>query len=242
MRRLLLVTLMILAALLASVPALNAQSTPCTGTLHTVQTGETLSSIARQYGTTLNTLIAANNIPNPDRILIAQQLCIPGDVGGGTGGPLAQVPTGQALPGPSTANATTGNTTTVSGPVFVNTNRYVVNRPAGSVEVTVPAGTVDSQSGATTTASIGLDATNNLLHVQSGGMIPNSWANVYVSSELGDASGRAGLLQVDANGRVDGYVAIPRLAGVDRHYVMIRSYDGRMTFGYFNLNPLTRFP
>ncbi len=239
MRHTLILILLCSALLLALAPLAQAQTTPCAGSVHTVATGETLFAIAQRYGTTVNALAAANGLANPNQIFITQQLCIPGG-NLGTGGPAGQTP-------PTTTTTTTttpssGNSATVGGPVFVNTNRYVVNRAAGSVEVTVPAGTVDSLTGATTTATIGLDATNSLLHVQSGGMIPNSWVSIYISSELGDIAGRAGVLRTDGAGAVDGYVQIPRLAGVDRHYVMVRAYDNRMTFGYFNLNPLTRFP
>jgi LysM repeat protein len=45
---------------------------------HTVQRGEILASIARQYGVSVADVIRANNITNPDRILAGQQLIIPG--------------------------------------------------------------------------------------------------------------------------------------------------------------------
>jgi LysM repeat protein len=44
---------------------------------HTVQTGETLSSIAGQYSVTLDALTAANNLANPDAIAAGQVLTIP---------------------------------------------------------------------------------------------------------------------------------------------------------------------
>jgi LysM repeat protein len=45
--------------------------------IHTIAAGETLSSIARQYGVTLDALIAANEIANPNRVLVGDQLVIP---------------------------------------------------------------------------------------------------------------------------------------------------------------------
>ncbi|MEO0564282.1 MAG: LysM peptidoglycan-binding domain-containing protein, partial [Chloroflexota bacterium] len=45
--------------------------------LHTVQAGEYASAIARRYGVDVNTVIAANNITDPDQILVGQQLVIP---------------------------------------------------------------------------------------------------------------------------------------------------------------------
>tara|TARA_R110000803_G_scaffold33936_4_gene74238 strand:- start:2152 stop:3747 length:1596 start_codon:yes stop_codon:yes gene_type:complete len=77
---------------------------------YTVQSGDTLSQIALDNGTTTDALAQANGITNPDRILIGQNLTIPGGssssglgglfgnigsslgniFGGGTGGSAAQ--------------------------------------------------------------------------------------------------------------------------------------------------------
>lgn len=43
---------------------------------HVVRTGETLGIIARQYGLTWQDIATQNNIPNPNRILVGQQLVI----------------------------------------------------------------------------------------------------------------------------------------------------------------------
>jgi LysM repeat protein len=56
---------------------------------HTVQRGETLSSIARNYGTTWQAIAQANNIANPSQIYAGQSLKIPtsgGTSGGSSGG------------------------------------------------------------------------------------------------------------------------------------------------------------
>lgn len=50
--------------------------------VHTIQDGETLFSIAEQYGTTVETLQLLNDIGDPSLIYAGQQLVIPG--GGGT--------------------------------------------------------------------------------------------------------------------------------------------------------------
>ncbi|MBW3589713.1 MAG: LysM peptidoglycan-binding domain-containing protein [Actinobacteria bacterium] len=42
-----------------------------------VTQGETLSGIARHFGTTVEALVAANNIENPDVIHPGQELIIP---------------------------------------------------------------------------------------------------------------------------------------------------------------------
>lgn len=52
-------------------------------TLYTVQLGDTLSAIARRYGTTAEAIVAANALTDPNTIAVGQVLRIPS---GGTGG------------------------------------------------------------------------------------------------------------------------------------------------------------
>lgn len=74
MRRLLMVA-MVLAVLLATPLLVAAQDG---GQIkHTVQVGENLYRIARQYGTTMTAIAQANNITNPNLILVGQVLVIP---------------------------------------------------------------------------------------------------------------------------------------------------------------------
>ena len=49
---------------------------PCK-TKYVVCWGDTLSSIALRFGTTVEAIVALNNIPNPDYIWVGQVLCIP---------------------------------------------------------------------------------------------------------------------------------------------------------------------
>jgi LysM repeat protein len=58
-------------------PAAPAAPAAVSG-VHIVAPGETLSMIARRYGVTLSALLAANNIPNPNRLLVGQRVLIPG--------------------------------------------------------------------------------------------------------------------------------------------------------------------
>ena len=44
---------------------------------HTVQAGENLTAIARRYDTTVQAIVAANNITNPDRVTVGTELIIP---------------------------------------------------------------------------------------------------------------------------------------------------------------------
>ncbi|MFO1497426.1 MAG: LysM peptidoglycan-binding domain-containing protein [Verrucomicrobiota bacterium] len=57
------------------------------GTTHTVKAGETLTKVARQHGTTLKALRAANNLKS-DRLVVGQKLKLP----------AAQTPRGEAKP------------------------------------------------------------------------------------------------------------------------------------------------
>lgn len=50
---------------------------------YTVRPGDTLSRIAAQFGVTVNAIMQANNISNPNRIFVGQVLNIPGGSSGG---------------------------------------------------------------------------------------------------------------------------------------------------------------
>jgi LysM repeat protein len=75
-----LVILLVIAALLLP------QAAHAEGKVHKVKRGETLYSIARRYGTTVNAIVKANGIRNRNRIYVGQRLSIPGRGGGSKGG------------------------------------------------------------------------------------------------------------------------------------------------------------
>jgi len=50
---------------------------PTTGTYHTVQPGENLFRIALRYGTSVEALVAANHLSDPNAVRVGQQLLIP---------------------------------------------------------------------------------------------------------------------------------------------------------------------
>ncbi len=58
------------------IPGVAVESTP-KRQVHVVQPGETLLSIARQYGVTLEALLAANDIQDPNLVQVGQELVIP---------------------------------------------------------------------------------------------------------------------------------------------------------------------
>ena len=47
------------------------------GLEHTVRPGDSIARIASQYGTTVEAIVTANNLANPDRIAVGQKLFIP---------------------------------------------------------------------------------------------------------------------------------------------------------------------
>lgn len=47
------------------------------GVEHTVRAGDSIARIASQYGTTVEAIVTANNLANPDRISVGQKLFIP---------------------------------------------------------------------------------------------------------------------------------------------------------------------
>jgi murein DD-endopeptidase MepM/ murein hydrolase activator NlpD len=49
--------------------------------MHVVQRGETIFSIARRYGTTVDAITHANGIADPRQVYVGQQLLIPGELG-----------------------------------------------------------------------------------------------------------------------------------------------------------------
>jgi LysM repeat protein len=72
---------LILATLLfgaASALPVEAQAGPTT---HTVQPGDTLARLATRYGVTVEALVEANEIENPDLIRVGQVLTIPASTG-----------------------------------------------------------------------------------------------------------------------------------------------------------------
>lgn len=69
-------------------------------TSYTVVAGDTLFKIARQFNTSVQAIAQANNIANPNLIIIGQVLQIPGTSGGNTGG--TATPTVTTTPGGGT--------------------------------------------------------------------------------------------------------------------------------------------
>lgn len=76
---------------------------------YTVQPGDTLGKIAAMYGTTVDAIVQANNLADPNLISVGQQLTIPVAGGGGVAAPAVQAPA-QAGPAPTTYTVQPGDT------------------------------------------------------------------------------------------------------------------------------------
>ncbi len=70
--------LLVVVGLLLTVPGLPATAQPEDNVTHVVQPGENLFRIALRYGVDMNELAAANDIGDPTRIFVGQELMIPG--------------------------------------------------------------------------------------------------------------------------------------------------------------------
>ncbi|MBN1679906.1 MAG: LysM peptidoglycan-binding domain-containing protein [Anaerolineae bacterium] len=124
--------ILVLAALLSFSGLVTAQDQPTT---HTVQAGENLNRIARQYNTTVAAIAEVNNITNPNLIVVGQVLVIPTQI-------PALTPTATATANTTvTATATTGvigTATPTVAPALTPTATSVP--PSGEIVHVVQAG------------------------------------------------------------------------------------------------------
>jgi LysM repeat protein len=74
---------LVLAILIVGSVVAPVLAAPDESTVHIVQRGETLYSIARRYGVNMWAIARANGIANPNRIYAGQRLVIPTGQGGG---------------------------------------------------------------------------------------------------------------------------------------------------------------
>lgn len=81
------------------------------GLTYTVQSGDTLASIADRFNVSVDDIVSANNITNPDIISIGQQFVIPTG-SGGTGS--AASPSGASASGATGTTSADGSTYTVA--------------------------------------------------------------------------------------------------------------------------------
>jgi LysM repeat protein len=80
---------------------------------YTVQPGDTLGKIAAQYGTTVDAIVQANNLADPNIIAVGQQLLIPvagGQSGGGDAPAVVSPASAPVQPGPTSYTVQPGDT------------------------------------------------------------------------------------------------------------------------------------
>jgi LysM repeat protein len=109
-----------LVLLLLAVTALPAVAAPARDTTYVVQPGDTLYRIALRFGTTINAIVQANNLSDPNRIFVGQVLTIPTD---GPAAPLA-VPAAPAAPAAPSGQGP-GFTVTAGKPIYSGDGRVV---------------------------------------------------------------------------------------------------------------------
>jgi LysM repeat protein len=94
MRRLLTLSITLLLALTLATPALASDTV-----VHVVQPGENLYRISLRYGTTVQTIAAANGLTNTSRIYVGQRLTIPSGSGSASPAPSSSGGTHVVQPG-----------------------------------------------------------------------------------------------------------------------------------------------
>lgn len=80
---------------------------------HTVRAGETVSGLAKKYGTTVSAVVSANNLRSSGLIYVGQKLVVPGSAATTAPAPAAPAPTAPTSPAP--AGAASGTYTVRSG-------------------------------------------------------------------------------------------------------------------------------
>ena len=135
---------------------------------HTVQRGETLGSIARQYGTTFTAIATANNLANPNLIYVGQQLTIPG---------ATTTPTTSATAVPTSAPTSSATYTVKSGDTLASIARQYgttttaiatangitnINLIYAGQRLTIPGASSGTSSSTTTTTTTPSSTTVNL--------------------------------------------------------------------------------
>jgi LysM repeat protein len=174
-RTILLVGTLIAALLLPTV-------THAQGQVHVVQRGETLYSIARRYGTSVNTLVQANGLRNANFIWVGQRLTIPGSGGGGgstSGGGVHVVRYGETLYSIARRYGTSVN-------AFVQTNGLRnANYIYAGQRLTIPG------SGGSSSSSSGGASSGGAVHVVQRGQTLHSIALRYgtTAAALASANG-----------------------------------------------------
>lgn len=104
--------LLVVLALVIGVPIPSQAQTDEGTIIHVVARGETISEIAELYDVTVEDIVLANNLPNPNTIFVGQRLSIPGTVEPAAPALPAETPTATAVLTPSLVTTPTTEVTT----------------------------------------------------------------------------------------------------------------------------------
>ncbi len=121
--------------------------------IHNIRWGDTLSGLARRYGTTVNALARANDIANPDLIYAGRTLKVPGaqdgfdagtapDYGSRLGGANAPAPVGAAPAGSTAGGVSQAELQRIMPNLSsADAQRYLphLNRAMAEANITTPA-------------------------------------------------------------------------------------------------------
>jgi hypothetical protein len=122
-RLMILLVVILWGALAPVVSAEQPQSTPTPGVpaegVYIVQAGDTLYSIARRHGVTVDELVAWNNIPDPSQIKPGQKIAIRGPAVGAASQPSSDEEVSVAIRGKSISWSTSVRTILVFGAIFL---------------------------------------------------------------------------------------------------------------------------
>ena len=118
-----LLLVMLWGALAPAVSAEQPESTPTPGVpaegVYTVQAGDTLYSIARRHGVTVDELVAWNDIPDPRQIKPGQKIAIKEPTVGAASQPSSDEDVSVAIRGKSISWSTSVRTIVVFGAIFL---------------------------------------------------------------------------------------------------------------------------
>ena len=89
------------AAPTATIPASPSPTPTIAGTVYTVKEGDSLSAIAAQNNTTIDAIVKANDLTDPDKLQVGQKLIIPSAGAGATAASAgASLPAAASKPPP----------------------------------------------------------------------------------------------------------------------------------------------
>jgi hypothetical protein len=121
--RTILLVLMLWGALAPAASAEQPGSTPTPGAptegIYIVQAGDTLYSIARKHGVTVDQLVAWNDIPDPSKIKPGQKIAIKESAIGAASQPSSDEDVSVAIRGRSVSWSTSVRTIVVFGAIFL---------------------------------------------------------------------------------------------------------------------------